>query len=81
MQIDWESLSAQEASVLLFKLCVEVILLEDEHQSIRQITSIIHRLTQRLHGDYRILSNTPEFKRAKKHVHYFKHTGLGKELF
>jgi hypothetical protein len=41
----------------------------------------IRILTQRLYGDYRQVHNTSEFKRAEKHVYYFKNTGLGKELF
>jgi hypothetical protein len=76
--VDWKELTSQEASVLLFKLCVEVLLAEDK---IGPIDIKIRQLTQRLHGDYRQLVNCPEYKRAVKHVHYFKNTGLGKELF
>lgn len=78
MTVDWNGLTAQEASVLLFKLCVAVLLAEDK---IGPIDIKIRQLTQRLHGDYRQLANSPEYKRAVKHVHYFKNTGLGKELF
>lgn len=41
----------------------------------------IRVLTQRLYGDYRQVHNTSEYKRAEKHVFFFKNTGLGKELF
>ena len=78
MTVDWKELTSQEASVLLFKLCVEILLTEDK---IGLLDIQIRQLTQRLHGDYRQLINCPEYKRASKHVHYFKNTGLGKELF
>ncbi len=78
MTIDWKELTSQEASVLLFKRCVEILLTEDK---IGLLDVQIRQLTQRLHGDYRQLINCPEYKRAHKHVHYFKNTGLGKELF
>lgn len=38
-------------------------------------------LTQRLYGDYRQIHQTREFKRAERHVYFFKNTGLGRELF
>lgn len=78
MQQDWKEITPQEASVLLFKLCVEILLAENKTGT---IDVKIRQLTQRLHGDYRQLINCPEYKRAVKHVNYFKNTGLGKELF
>lgn len=78
MTTDWRGLTSQESSVLLFKLCVEALLSQDKTSP---IDIEIRQLTQRLHGDYRQLINCPEYKRAVKHVHYFKNTGLGKELF
>lgn len=76
---DWNVLPAVEASGLLFYRCVE-LLLSDKRAYIMTDTTV-RLLTQRLHGDYRQVYNTPEFKRAEKHVFYFKNTGLGKELF
>lgn len=76
---DWNVLPAVEASNLLFHRCVE-LLLSDKRGYINTDTTI-RLLTQRLHGDYRQVYNTPEFKRAEKHVFYFKNTGLGRELF
>lgn len=76
---DWNVLPAIEASNLLFYKCVE-LLLSDKRAYINTDTTV-RLLTQRLHGDYRQIYNTPEFKRAEKHVFHFKNTGLGKELF
>lgn len=76
---DWNILPPEEASQLLFYRCVELLLL-DKKQAVSTDTTV-RLLTQRLHGDYRQVYNTPEFKRAEKHVFYFKNTGLGKELF
>lgn len=79
MIYDLKSISSEQASILLFKRCVELIVLEKKYE----ITAdpAIRILTQRLHGDYRQVTNTPEYKRAEKHVHFFKNTGLGRELF
>jgi hypothetical protein len=77
--INWKDLSPKEASVMLFTRCVELIL-KDEGYKISADTSI-KILTQRLYGDYRQIHNTPEFKRAEKHVKHYKSTGLGHELF
>lgn len=80
MNDDWFAISPEDASILLFKKCVELILCQKSKSEIT--TDITVRiLTQRLYGDYRQLHNTQEFKRAEKHVHHFKNTGLGKELF
>lgn len=76
---DWKAISPQEASELLFYLCVE-LMLKDKGYFITADTSI-KVLTQRLYGDYRQVQNTQEYKRADKHVKYFKSTGLGHELF
>ena len=79
MTEDWKALSPEESSVLLFKMCVRLLLKEEGYKITTDTT--IRVLTQRLYGDYRQIHNTPEFIRAKKHVHHFKNTGLGKELF
>jgi hypothetical protein len=77
---DWFALSPEEASLILFKRCVGLLLdKQSQHQMMSDLT--IRILTQRLYGDYRQFHNTQEFKRAEKHVYYFKNTGLGKELF
>jgi hypothetical protein len=76
---DWNILPAIEASQLLFYRCLE-LLLSDKKYNISTDTTV-RLLTQRLHGDYRQVFNTPEYKRAEKHVSHFKNTGLGKELF
>lgn len=76
---DWKALSPEEASVILFKRCVELLLLEEGYKITSDTT--IRVLTQRLYGDYRQVHNVPEYKRAEKHVYYFKNTGLGKQLF
>jgi len=78
MSLDLFKLPVEEASVLLFKGCVELIL-NGNHSHL--IDSDMKLLTQRLYGDYRALHQTDEYKRATKHVKHFKSTGLGKELF
>lgn len=75
----WNLISTQEASEIIFIKCVE-LLLEDKDNEITA-NPTIRLLTQRLYGDYRQIQNTSEYKRAKKHVHHYKNTGLGKELF
>ena len=75
----WNLISTQEASEIIFIKCVE-LLLEDKGYEITADPTI-RLLTQRLYGDYRQIQNTAEYKRAKKHVHHYKNTGLGKELF
>jgi hypothetical protein len=76
---NWYAITPQEASVILFKRCVELIMAGKSGEVMLDLT--IRILTQRLYGDYRQVHNTSEFKRAEKHVYYFKNTGLGKELF
>lgn len=78
MSLDLFKIPVEEASILLFKGCVELIL-KGNHSHL--INSDMKRLTQRLYGDYRALHQTDEYKRAVKHVKHFKSTGLGKELF
>lgn len=77
MNEDWNALTAEEASVILFKRFVELILNDKDII----LDSTIRLLTQRLYGDYRTYHNTQEYKRAVKHVKHYKNTGLGKELY
>jgi len=79
MSYDWKALTIQEASELLFYTCVELFLSEEYPVFITNQN--IRVLTQRLYGDYRQIHNTQEYKRAEKHVAYYKNTGLGYELF
>lgn len=79
MSLNWQALTPQEASELLFYKCVEFMLTDKTYNLSADTT--VRVLTQRLHGDYRQIHNTPEFKRAEKHVKHFKNTGLGYELF
>ena len=79
MIYDVRAISSEEASVLLYKRCVELIVTENKYEITADPT--IRVLTQRLYGDYRQVVNTAEYKRAEKHVNYFKNTGLGRELF
>lgn len=79
MSYDWKAVSAEEASQILFMKCTELILNGKGHNLTADVT--IRVLTQRLYGDYRQVHNTSEYKRAEKHVFFFKNTGLGKELF
>jgi hypothetical protein len=72
-------MSIEEASTILFDKCVEFMLLDKAYKITEDVNARI--LTQRLYGDYRQVHNTPEYKRAEKHVHFFKNTGLGKQLF
>jgi hypothetical protein len=72
-------LSPEEASTLLFKRCVELMLSGLKYNVSADLT--VRVLTQRLYGDYRQAHNTQEYKRAEKHVFLFKNSGLGKELF
>jgi hypothetical protein len=76
---NWNIISAEEASVLLFERCVELMLNESSYLITADVN--IRILTQRLYGDYRQIKHTQEYKRAEKHVNFFKNTGLGKELF
>lgn len=76
---DWQGLSPQEASELLFYKCVELMLHGKGYNVSADLT--VRVLTQRLYGDYRQVHNTQEYKRAEKHVKHFKSTGLGHELF
>lgn len=77
MNEDWKALTIEEASVILFKRFVQLLL--DEKDII--LDSTIRLLCQRLYGDYRVFHNTQEYKRAVKHVNHYKNTGLGRELF
>lgn len=79
MNYDWKAISAEEASRILFMKCTELMLIGKGHNLTSDLT--IRVLTQRLYGDYRQVHNTSEYKRAEKHVFFFKNTGLGKELF
>jgi hypothetical protein len=79
LSLNWQALSPQEASNLLFYRCVE-LMLQDKGYNITA-DNTVRVLTQRLYGDYRQVHNTAEFKRAEKHVFHFKNTGLGKQLF
>ena len=76
---NWNTISPTEASQLIFLKCVE-ILLSNEPWKVTTDTTI-RLLTQRLYGDYRQIMNTPEYKRAEKHVKHFKNTGVGRYLF
>lgn len=76
---DWNVISSQEASEILFFRCVELMLIGQTYNITSDLT--IRILTQRLYGDYRQITNTQEYKRADKHVRYFKNTKLGKLLF
>lgn len=80
MIYDVKAISSEEASVLLYKRCVELIVKETKKYEIIA-DHLIRVLAQRLYGDYRQVTNTSEYKRAEKHVNYFKNTGLGRELF
>lgn len=75
---EWLGLTPQEASEILFDRIVELLLSEGY-----KVTAdpVIRLLVQRLYGDYRQVHLTAEYKRADKHVKYFKNTGLGRELF
>lgn len=75
----WNTISPQEASEIIFNKCVDLLLDDRGLEIYTDLT--IRLLTQRLYGDYRQIHNTAEYKRAVKHVHHFKNTGLGKELF
>ena len=77
--MNWQTLSPQEASELLFYKCVELMLLGQSYNLSADLT--VRVLTQRLYGDYRQIHNTAEFKRAEKLIKHFKSTGLGHELF
>lgn len=79
MSFNWQALTPQEASELLFYKCVKFMLLNQTYNI--SADTAIKVLTQRLHGDYRQIYNTPEYNRAEKHVKHFKNTGLGRELF
>lgn len=76
---NWNTISVEEASKILFDKCVEFMLLDQAYKISADVN--IRILTQRLYGDYRQVHNTPEYKRADKHVYFFKNTGLGKQLF
>ncbi len=76
---NWNTISVQEASQMLFFRLVE-LLLTNKGWTISADTTV-RILTQRLYGDYRQIQNTQEFKRAERHIYIFKNTGLGKELF
>lgn len=77
MTQDWNTLTPEDASVILFKCFVQLLL--DNDEMIRNTT--VRLLTQRLYGDYRTYKQTQEYKRAVKHVNHYKNTGLGRELF
>jgi hypothetical protein len=77
--IGWNVISAEEASLALFNRCVDLLLDNKNKDIYTDVT--IRLLSQRLYGDYRQIPNTAEYKRAVKHVHHFKNTGLGRELF
>lgn len=79
MSIDWQALTPQEASEVLFYRCVELMLQGKAYNLSADVG--VRVLTQRLYGDYRQVHNTQEYKRADKHVKHFKSTGLGYELF
>ena len=79
MNVNWNLLTPTEASEVLFQRCVEFLLINQGHNVTTDTT--VRLLTQRLYGDYRQIHNTAEFKRADKHVKYFKNSGLGYELF
>lgn len=76
---NWNTIPPIEASQILFHTCVSILLSEETWRLTTDIT--IKLLTQRLYGDYRQIMNTPEYKRAEKHVKYFKNTGIGRYLF
>jgi hypothetical protein len=76
---NWNTISTEEASLLLFQRCVELMLNNSSY--LITTDANIRILTQRLYGDYRQVARTQEFKRAEKHVFFFKNTGLGRELF
>lgn len=77
--MNWLALTPQEASELLFYLCVEFMLSNKSYNISADVG--VRVLTQRLYGDYRQIHNTQEYKRADKHVKHYKSTGLGYELF
>jgi hypothetical protein len=68
-----------ELSVFLFKKCVAHLLGSEKDPL--EFNVEVKAATQRLYGDYRLIKNTNEYKRAEKHVKYFKSTGLGRELY
>lgn len=76
---EWYSITPEEASMVLFHKCVGYMLNSTSY--LISADPIVRAITQRLYGDYRQVHNTAEYKRAEKHVHQFKNTGLGKELF
>lgn len=76
---NWNTISAEEASEIIFSRCVELLL---NNQGYLITTDVnIRILTQRIYGDYRQIINTPEYKRAERHVKFFKNSKLGKYLF
>lgn len=74
--MSWNTISPQEASQMLFKRILELIIRSVEVSS----DTTVKLLAQRLYGDYRLVKQTAEYKRAKKTLFYFRNTGLGKEL-
>jgi len=76
---NWNIISPEEASVILFMRCVQ-LMLEGKTWMIAA-DATVRLLTQRLYGDYRQLHQTSEFRRAERHVKFFKTTGLGRELW
>jgi hypothetical protein len=74
----WLGISSQEASENLFSLILDLFL-KNEGYRISACPNI-RVLTQRLYGDYRQVHVTAEFKRAEKHCHWWKNSGLGKAL-
>jgi uncharacterized lipoprotein YajG len=76
---DWNIITPEEASKMLFMRIVELHLTSKGYLIAADPT--VRILTQRLYGDYRQVHLTQEYKRAEKHVYFYKNTGLGKELF
>jgi hypothetical protein len=77
--VDWSIITVEEASLMLFTRCADLMLKGNGYMVSADVT--IRILTQRLYGDYRQIGQTQEYKRAERHVTHFKTTGLGKALF
>jgi hypothetical protein len=76
---NWNTISTEEASKILFKLCYDLFL-KDQGYMIAANANV-RLLTQRLYGDYRQIHQTSEFRRAERQHRFFRTTGLGKELW